>query len=49
MGELSIEDVSGEVNGVPTLRGESSELALEKVWLSALEAALDVVDDRLLG
>lgn len=37
------------MKGVPTLEGELSALLLAEVWLPALEAALDVVDDRLLG
>lgn len=49
MGDDSIDDVSGEVKGVVTLEGELSELLLLVVWLPALEAALEVVDDLLLG
>jgi len=49
VGDDSIDDVSGEVKGVATLEGEPSELLLLVIWLPALEAALEVVEDLLLG
>lgn len=47
MGEFSIDEVSGEVKGDPTLEGEVFE-SLRVLWLS--ELVLEVVEaDRLLG
>ena len=41
-----MDDISGEVNGVPTLDGELSELL---VALRLSELVLDVVEERLRG